>query len=287
MRALRAQRHLLTGDFRPDCSLDSGAVFCFDRSVSVDEGEASESRTALDEQKGSIAFTTTHWSVVLKAQGQSPAAQEALEKLCRTYWRAVYSFIRRQGVRTQEAEDLTQGFFLLLLERRDFDAVRKEKGRLRSYLLTSLKHFIASEHRRAMTLKRGRGQRPIPLEELRANPEAAMEPAEALSADRLYERRWALTLMEQVLHRLKGEYCEAGQAALFDSLKQLLPDEPGTQSRADIAMQLGMTDNALRQAFHRFRHRYQFLLREEISNTVAVASDIEDELRYLISVLRT
>ena len=93
-----------------------------------------------------MAFATTHWSVVLTAQGQSPAAQEALEKLCRTYWRPVYSFIRRQGIGPEEAEDITQGFFALLLERRDFDAVRKEKGRLRSYLLTSLKHFLASEH---------------------------------------------------------------------------------------------------------------------------------------------
>jgi len=255
--------------------------------VPVDEDEASESRIALSEQKGSIAFTTTHWSVVLEAQGQSPAAQEALEKLCRIYWRPVYGFIRRQGIMTHEVEDLTQGFFSLLLERRDFDAVRKEKGRLRSYLLTSLKHFIASEQRRAMTLKRGKGQRLIPLEELRANQRAEMEPADHLSADRLYERRWALTLMEKVLRRLKEEYCTAGNAALFDSLKQLLPDEPGAPSRADIAMQLGMTDNALRQAFHRFRHRYQLLLREEISHTVAIASDVEDELRHLISVLRT
>ena len=255
--------------------------------MSVDEDEASESRTALSEQKCSIAFTTTHWSVVLEAQGQSPASQEALENLCRTYWRPVYSFVRRQGIRTQEAEDLTQGFFSLLLERRDFDAVRKEKGRLRSYLLTSVKHFLASEQRRAMTAKRGKGQRLIPLEELRATARIEMEPADPLSADRVYERRWALTLMEQVLRRLKDEYCTAGNVALFDSLKQMLPDEPGAQSRSEIALQLGMTDNALRQAFHRFRHRYQLLLREEISHTVAIASDVEDELRHLITVLRT
>ncbi len=224
---------------------------------------------------------------MLEAQGQSPAAQEALEKLCRTYWRPVYGFIRRQGTGTQEAEDLTQGFFSLLLERRDFDAVRKEKGRLRSYLLTSLKHFLASERRRAMTVKRGKGQQLIPLEELRANERGEMEPADPLTADRLYERRWALTLMEQVLRRLKDEYCTASNAALFDSLKQLLPDELGAPSRAEIALQLGMTDNALRQAFHRFRQRYQLLLREEIGHTVAVASDVEDELRHLINVLRT
>ena len=238
-------------------------------------------------QSEAVAFVTTHWSVVLQAQGDSPAAQEALEKLCRIYWRPVHGFIRRQSITTQEAEDLTQGFFLLLLERRDFDAVRKEKGRLRSYLLTSLKHFLASEQRRAMTVKRGKGQQLIPLEELRANERVETEPADPLTADRLYERRWALTLMEQVLRRLKEEYCTAGNVALFDSLKQLLPDEPEAQSRTEIASQLGMTDNALRQAFHRFRHRYQLLLREEISHTVAIASDVEDELRHLIAVLRT
>ena len=237
--------------------------------------------------RGRAIFSTTNWSVVLEAQGRSPAAQEALEKLCHTYWRPVYSFIRREGTGHEEAEDLTQAFFALLLQRRNFDDVRKEKGRLRSYLLTSLKHFLVSQHRRAVTAKRGKGQQPVPLEELAAIGHADIGPADHLSADRIYERRWALTLMEQVLRRLKDEYCTAGNAALFDSLKQLLPDELEAPSRAEMALHLGMTDNALRQAFHRFRQRYQLLLREEIGHTVAIASDIEDELRHLISVLRT
>jgi RNA polymerase sigma-70 factor (ECF subfamily) len=127
----------------------------------------------------------------------------------------------------------------------------------------------------------------MPLDELSGAERSDMEPADHLTAERVYERRWALTLMEQVLRRLKDEYCSAGNVALFDSLKQLLPDELGAPSRAEIALELGMTDNALRQAFHRFRHRYQLLLREEISQTVAIASDVEDELRHLIRVLRT
>ena len=251
-------------------------------------GDQLTSPTGVDwpAQSGPAAFRTTHWSVVLEAQGESPAAQDALEKLCRTYWRPVYSFIRRQGVGIEEAEDFTQGFFALLLERRDLDAVRKEKGRLRSYLLTSVKHFLASEQRRAMAVKRGKGQRVVALEGLSAIERIEIEPSGPLSADRLYERRWALTLMEQVLQRLKEEYRAAGNAALFDCLKQLLPDEPGAPSRAEIAARLDMTENALRQALHRFRHRYQLLLREEIGHTVAVASDIEDELRHLIAVLR-
>jgi RNA polymerase sigma factor (sigma-70 family) len=246
------------------------------------------SLNSIDQSTGArgVAFTTTHWSVVLEAQGESPAAREALEKLCRTYWRPVYSFIKREGVGTEEAEDLTQGFFTLLLQRRDFDSVRKEKGRLRSYLLTSLKHFLVSEHRRAVTAKRGKGQQLVPLDELTDAERRDMEPADNLTAERVYERRWALTLMGQVLRRLKDEYDAAGNAELFDSLKQLLADEEEAPSRAEIASRLGMTENALRQALHRFRQRYQLLLREEISHTVAIASDIEDELRHLIAVLR-
>jgi RNA polymerase sigma factor (sigma-70 family) len=266
--------------------LDLKPTFYLYRNVPEVDSGALQRAIGQTTQDGAVAFATTHWSVVLTAQGESPAAHEALEKLCRTYWRPIYGFVRRQGVGTEDAKDLTQGFFALLLERRDLDAVRKEKGRLRSYLLTSLKHFLASEHRRAMTVKRGKGQQLIPLEEFRTNERVEMEPADPLSANRLFERHWALTLMEQVLRRLKDEYRTAGNAGLFDSLKQLLPDEPGAQSRAEIASQLGMTDNALRQAFHRFRHRYQLLLREEISHTVAIASDVEDELRYLITVLR-
>ena len=236
-------------------------------------------------QHGAVAFATTHWSVVLTAQGESPAAHEALEKLCRTYWRPIFAFLRRQGIRPEEAEDLTQGFFAQLLERKSLNAVRKEKGRLRSYLLGALKYFLADEQRRAMAIKRGKGQRLIPLEELRAGERIEMEPADPGTPEMIYERRWALTVLEHVLSRLKDEYRAAGNAALFDSLKQLLPDEPGSPSQAEIAARLGMTENAVRQAFYRFRQRYQSLLREEIAHTVATPGDIEDELRHLIAVL--
>ena len=236
-------------------------------------------------QHGGVAFTTTHWSVVLEAQGESPAAQEALEKLCRTYWRPIFAFLRRQGLTPAEAEDITQGFFAQLLERRSLSAVRKEKGRLRSYLLGALKYFLADEQRRAMAIKRGKGQRFVPLEELRAENRVEMEPADPVTAEVIYERRWALTVLERVLSRLKDEYRAAGNATLFDALKQLLPDEPGSPSQAEIAVRLGMTENAVRQAFYRFRQRYQALLREEIANTVATPGDIEDELRHLITVL--
>lgn len=254
----------------------------------VDSGRQAFPTAGIDSKAD--AFATTHWSLVLVAQGQSAAAEEALEELCRIYWRPLYAFACRQGYDPEEARDLTQGFFHLLLTRRDLDTARKEKGRLRSYLLVSFKHFVGGERRREMTIKRGRGQWLIPLEELHAIERAGVPAGELIdscSADRLYQRRWASSLIEHVLKRLKKDYCSTGNAVLFDSLKLLLPDEPDAPSRAEIAATLGMTDNALRQAFHRFRHRYQMLLREEIGHTVADPGEIEDELRHLIAVLRS
>ncbi len=233
------------------------------------------------------AFATTHWSVVLAAQGESAAARNALEKLCRTYWRPLYVFVRRQGYGVEEAQDFTQGFFALFLERRDLDSVRKEKGRLRSYLLTSLKHFLANERERAKAIKRGEGQQLISLEELHDRARFDLEPAQTLTAEQIYERRWALTVLEQVLTRLGDEYLETGKAALFERLKELLADEPGRPSQAQVAAELGMTENAVKQAFHRLRERYRQTLREQIAHTVATPADIEDELRHLIAVLRT
>ena len=156
--------------------------------------------TSLSEIGGSAGqspamFTTTHWSVVLEAQGESPAAQEALEKLCRTYWQPIYGFVRRQGAGPEETKDLTQGFFALLLERRDLNAVRKEKGRLRSYLLTSLKHFLTNERSRVMAVKRGEGQRLIPLEDVREREAGGFMPTDTLTAERIYELGWALALL--------------------------------------------------------------------------------------------
>ena len=224
--------------------------------------------------------------MVLTAQGDSPAAEAALEKLCRTYWWPLYGFVRRQGYSAEEAQDLTQGFFARLLERRDLDAVRQQKGRLRSYLLASLKHFISNARRHDMTTKRGEGRPLVALEQLLARERADLEPTDALSADRIYERRWALTLLEQVLARLREEYRAAGNAALFERLQQMLTDDPDRPSQAEVANESGMTENAVAQAFHRFRQRYRAILREEIAHTVAMPGDIQDELRHLIAVLR-
>jgi RNA polymerase sigma-70 factor (ECF subfamily) len=271
---------------RERCSLAFGATFYLDNEVPADDEVTSLTGTAETLRSGPVAFATTHWSVVSEAQGESPAAQKALEKLCRTYWRPIYGFVRRQGTESEEAKDLTQGFFALLLERRDLNAVRQEKGRLRSYLLTSLKHFLTNEHYRGLAIKRGEGQRLIRLEDLRERERIGFEPADTSTAEQIYERRWALALLDQVLTRLGDEYRAAGNVVLFEHLKALLTDEPDRPSQAQIADELAMTENAVKQAFHRMRERYRQLLREEIAHTVMVPGDIEDELRHLIAVLR-
>ena len=235
---------------------------------------------------GGMQFTTTHWSVVLEAQGETPAAQRALETLCRTYWRPLYGFVRRHGLGREEAQDLVQEFFARLLEHRNLDMVRREKGRLRSYLLVSLKRFLAAERHRASGVKRYESGPHIPLDELLESEAADFELAETLSADRLYERHWALAVLEQVLGRLESEYQGAGNAALFDQLKEFLVGERGRPTQAEIATELGMTENAVKQAFHRLRQRYRVLLREEIAHTVAQPGDVEGELRHLVAVLR-
>ena len=230
---------------------------------------------------------TTHWSVVLAAQGESPAAEKALEKLCRTYWWPLYGFVRREGYKPEEAQDLTQAFFARLLERRDLETVRQERGRLRSYLLASIRNFLSKARDREMTIKRGAGRPLVSLEDLLARERMDQEPAHDLSADRIYERRWALTLLEQVLTRLRGEYEAAGKLRLFDCLKELLARESGQPSQAEIAAELQMTENAVKQAFHRMRYRYRQLLLEEIAHTVAAQDEVEDELRHFIAVLQT
>jgi RNA polymerase sigma-70 factor (ECF subfamily) len=175
---------------------------------------------------GPAMFTTTHWSVVLEAQGESPAAQEALENLCRAYWRPIYSFVRREGVRPEEAKDITQGFFALILERKDFQSVRQAKGRLRSFLLASLKHYMANERRDAATIKRGGGQVLLPLDEIESYDSREFDCGDMLSPDLLYDRRWAFTVLDRVFARLRKESQRSLNPPLLQQLNTLLSDEP-------------------------------------------------------------
>src|SRR5262249_48763739 len=192
----------------------------------------------------------------------------------------------REGLTREEAQDLIQDFFVRLLEHRNLNTVRREKGRLRSYLLVSLKRSLAAERHRASGTRRYESGPHIPLDELLESEIADSELAETWSADRLYERHWALAVLEQVLGRLESEYQAADKATLFDQLKEFLVGERGGPTQAQIATDLGMTANAVKQSFHRLRQRYRVLLREEIAHTVAQPGDIEDELRHLVSILR-
>ena len=238
-------------------------------------------------QKRAVPLTATHWSVVLDAQSELRSAREALEKLCRIYWRPIYAFVQRQGISPEEVKDLTQGFLALLLERKDLNTVRKEKGRLRSYLLVSLKNFLADERRRAMAVKRGKGEQLIPSQELRERERIDVERNDRLTADQIYERRWAFTVLEQVMARLRDEYRSAGNVRFFEQMKKMLMDEPDRPSQAEVASEFEMTENAVKQALHRLRQRYRQLLREEVAHTVATPAEIEDELRHLIAALRS
>lgn len=232
-------------------------------------------------------FATTHWSVVLAAgQGDSPLAAEALEKLCRAYWYPLYAYVRRRGYSPEDAEDSTQEFFARLLRNRDIEAVRQEKGRFRSYLLVALKHFLTNEWKRSQTLKRGGGITFIPLDQVLAEDRYNQEPADGQTAERIFERRWATTTLEQVLTRLQDEYSGSGRGRQFECLRNFLSGETHARTQAEIAAELGISEGAVKQAVHRMRQRYRELLREEIANTVATIGDVEDEVRYLISVLR-
>src|SRR6266511_4908428 len=270
-----------------DASLISRWLFDSNTGGPAVENGASGNAIAQSTQTCAVAFATTHWSLVLAAQGESAEADAALEKLCRIYWWPLYGFVRRQGYKPEEAQDLTQAFFARLLERRDLETVRQERGRLRSYLLASVKNFMSKARDRELTIKRGEGRPLISLEDLLARERADQEPAHKLSADRIYERRWVLTLLEQVLTRLRAEYEAAGKLPLFDRLKELLAGESSQPSQAKIADEMQMTENAVKQAFHRLRYRYRQLLREEIAHTVAAPDDVEDELRHFMAVLQT
>src|SRR5436190_5061192 len=244
-----------------------------------------------DEYSGALVpqrkeFNTTHWSLVLAARGGTAEAQVALEKLCRVYWYPLYAFVRRQGRNREDAEDLIQGFFARLLERKDLETVQRERGRFRSYLLVSLKHFMLNAQLRAGAEKRGGGQPIISLDEVEAEKKFAREPVDNSTPEKIFERRWALALLDTVLERLRREHEATGRLRLFDTLRCFLSDEPAEQSQAQIGAQLGLSTGAVKQAVRRLRQRYRELLREEVANTVATAADIDDEVRHLVAVLR-
>jgi RNA polymerase sigma-70 factor (ECF subfamily) len=231
-------------------------------------------------------FATTHWSVVLATHADDPArARDALEKLCAVYWYPLYAFLRRRGHQPADAEDLVQGFIAHLLERGFFQAADPDKGRFRSYLLASLNHFVADAADRAGRLKRGAGGPLLSLDAVGAERRYALEPADPCNPEQLFERRWALTLLDTVLQRLETEAAESGRANLFGQIKGVLLGDRGGVPYAELAPQLGLSEAALTMTVHRLRRRYRELVREEIAHTVSRPAEIEEEMRHLFQVL--
>lgn len=231
-------------------------------------------------------FATTHWSVVMAAgRGDSTHARAALEKLCRHYWYPLYAFVRRLGHGAHDAEDLVQGFFAACLEKNYLATVEQGHGRFRSFLLVALKRFLANEWDRQRAQKRGGGRALLELDSLTAEQRYALEPAERLSADNLFDRRWALTVLERVLHQLRDEQAGAGKGVQFETLKECITSAGRGTPYAALAAQLGISEGAVKVAVHRLRGRYRDLLEAEIANTVSSAAEIEDERRQLLAAL--
>jgi len=233
------------------------------------------------------AFVTTHWSLVLSARDPgAPQSSEALEKLCRAYWYPLYAYVRRTGQSKENAEDLTQAFFARLLEKQFLAAAEPQRGRFRTFLLVALKRFLANEWDRVRAQKRGGGQPHLPLDTELAEEKFRAEPALVDSSpDRVYERRWAMTLLEQAMSRLRAEFERANKAGEFEKLKSFLTADRREVPAPSAAAELGLSEGALRVAVHRLRKRFRALFREEIAHTVARSEDIEDELRHLLEVL--
>jgi len=235
---------------------------------------------------GAGQFALTHWSVVLAAgHSESTHAQAALEQLCANYWHPIYFYVRRQGHSPADAQDLTQEFFARLLARNDLATVDRSKGRFRSFLLASLKHFLANEWDKAKAQKRGGGRVPLSIDGSAAENSYAFEPVENVTPEKLYERRWALALLQQVMSQLKAEYAREVKADVFEALKGTLTGEGRTAGYAQIAERLGSSEGAIKVAAHRLRRRYRELLRAEIANTVSGPAEIEEEVRALFAAL--
>jgi RNA polymerase sigma factor (sigma-70 family) len=231
-------------------------------------------------------FVTTHWSVVASAgRGDSTRAQAALAVLCETYWYPLYAYVRRRGYSPEDAQDLTQEFFARLLARNWVGEADPHKGRFRTFLLTALTHFLADEWDRLRAQKRGGGQRVLPLEVQTAETRFQLEVPDPLPPERVYERRWAQTLLETVFEQLRQAYAAEGKVALFAELKDSLVQARAAVPYPDLAERLKLSEGSLRVAVHRLRQRYRELLRAEIAHTVAEPGEVEEELRYLFRVL--
>ena len=232
------------------------------------------------------AFVTTHWSIIISAGGSDTTrARDALARLCQTYWYPLYAYVRRRGYSPHDAQDLTQAFFAQLLERQSLAAADPERGRFRSFLLGAMNHFLVNAWQKARAQKRGSGSQTISLDLAAAEERFDLEPADNASPDKIFEKQWALTLLGEVLNRLEAEYQREGKGDLFAALKQTLMGARESQPYSDLAVKLGMNENAIKVAVHRLRRRYRELVRGEIAGTLAQTRDIEEEMRHLFAAL--
>ena len=242
--------------------------------------------TAGGENVQRSTFVTTHWSVVLTAgRNDTTRARDALSRLCQTYWYPLYAYVRRRGRSPEDAQDLTQEFFARLLERNWIGPADQSKGRFRSFLLSAMSHFLSDEWDKARAQKRGGGIAPIPLQLDSAETRYGHEPADNVTPEQIYERRWAMALLDEVLHRLRSDYEEEGRAELFAMLHPCLVGERTSQPYAELAVKMGVSEGTVKSLVHRLRQRYRQLLREEIAQTVAEPAEVDEEMRHLFAIL--
>jgi RNA polymerase sigma factor (sigma-70 family) len=232
------------------------------------------------------AFVTTHWSVVITAgRSDTTRSRDALARLCKTYWYPLYAYVRRRGHPAHDAQDLTQEFFAQLLERRSLANADPERGRFRSFILTAMNHFLATEWSKATAKKRGGGRQMLSLDLMAAEEWFDLEPVDQATPDKVFEKQWALTLLNEVLNRLEDEYRREGKSELFAALKQTLTGARESQPYAELAAKLDLNEGAIKVAVHRLRKRYRLLIRAEIANTLDRSQDIEEEVRHLFGAL--
>ena len=232
------------------------------------------------------AFNTTHWSVVLQAGGSdSPQATDALATLCRAYWFPLYAYVRRQGHTVEDAQDFTQEFFARLLERKSFRLADRNRGRFRTFLLTSLKHFLVNEWRKVNCEKRGGGRLVISLDAEVTETHFLAEPVDNRTPDKAFDRQWAVVVLDRVLNQLQVEFGSGGRGRLFEALKSCLIGEDNENSYAEIGRRLEMTEGNIKVTVYRLRQQYRELLKKEISMTVESPESVDEEIRHLIAAL--
>jgi RNA polymerase sigma-70 factor (ECF subfamily) len=229
-------------------------------------------------------FPNTRWSAVLATREASPESAEALEVLCRAYWYPLYAFVRRSGHSAHDAQDLTQEFFRRLLEKRWLDSADPDKGKLRTFLVVALKHFMAKEWRRVSAQRRGGGQSQVQFDTVFAESRYAAD-ALSLAADETFDRQWALTLLDLTVNRLRDDFAALGKAGDFETLKHCLMADRGAINYAAVAQHLEVNEGAARVAVHRLRKRFRDIYREEISRTLSQGADLDEELHHLAAAL--